>query len=77
MRGAAELGLRTAAIYAEEDKLALHCFKADESYQVGVGKEPMKACLDIDDIIRIARKCGADAIHSDYGFLSESSRRWG
>lgn len=72
MRAATELGMRTVAIYAEEDKLALHRFKADESYQVGADKGPVKAYLDIDDIIRIARKAGADAIHPGYGFLSES-----
>ena len=71
MRAAAELGISTVAIYAEEDKLALHRFKADESYQVGAGKGPVKAYLDIEDIIRIARKCGADAVHPGYGFLSE------
>ncbi|MEL7487656.1 MAG: pyruvate carboxylase, partial [Pseudomonadota bacterium] len=72
MRGAAELGIATVAIYAEEDKLALHRFKADESYQVGAGLGPVKAYLDIDDIIRIARKAGVDAIHPGYGFLSEN-----
>ncbi|WP_375210956.1 ATP-binding protein, partial [Hyphococcus sp.] len=72
MRGAAELGIKTVAIYAEEDKLALHRFKADESYQVGAGLGPVKAYLDIEDIVRIARKCGADAIHPGYGFLSEN-----
>ena len=72
MRAAAELGVCTVAIYAEEDKLALHRFKADESYQVGAGNGPVKAYLDIDDIMRIARKCGADAIHPGYGFLSEN-----
>ncbi|MEM9494467.1 MAG: pyruvate carboxylase [Pseudomonadota bacterium] len=72
MRAAAELGIGTVAIFAEEDKLALHRFKADESYQVGAGKGPVKAYLDIDDIIRIARKSGVDAIHPGYGFLSEN-----
>lgn len=72
MRAATELGIATVAIYAEEDKLALHRFKADESYRVGAGLGPVKAYLDIDDIIRIARKCGADAVHPGYGFLSEN-----
>ena len=72
MRGAAELGIGTVAIYAEEDKLALHRFKADESYRVGEGLGPVKAYLDIDDIVRIARKSGVDAVHPGYGFLSES-----
>ena len=72
MRAATELGLRTVAIYAEEDKLALHRFKADESYRVGAGLGPVKAYLDIDGIIAIAKKCGATLIHPGYGFLSEN-----
>jgi pyruvate carboxylase len=72
MRAATELGLKTVAIYAEEDKLALHRFKADESYRVGAGLGPVKAYLDIDGIIAIAKKCGATLIHPGYGFLSEN-----
>ena len=72
MRAAAELGIRTVAIYSHEDRFALHRFKADESYQVGAGKKPLQAYLDIDDVIRIARAAGADAIHPGYGFLSEN-----
>ena len=72
MRAATELGLKTVAIYAEEDKLALHRFKADESYRVGEGLGPVKAYLDIEGIIAIARKCGATLIHPGYGFLSEN-----
>ncbi|MEL6335234.1 MAG: biotin carboxylase N-terminal domain-containing protein, partial [Pseudomonadota bacterium] len=72
LRAANELGKQTVAIYAEEDKLALHRFKADEAYQVGRGKGPIAAYLDIPDVIRIAKKAGADAIHPGYGFLSEN-----
>src|SRR4051812_30458714 len=72
MRAAAELGIRTVAIYAAEDRFALHRFKADESYLVGEGKKPIAAYLDIDDIIRIAKEAHADAIHPGYGFLSEN-----
>ncbi|MEL6197581.1 MAG: pyruvate carboxylase, partial [Pseudomonadota bacterium] len=72
LRAANELGKRTVAIFAEEDKLALHRFKADEAYQVGRGKGPIAAYLDIADIIRIAKQAGADAIHPGYGFLSEN-----
>ena len=72
MRAAAELGIRTVAIYANEDRYALHRFKADESYRVGAGKQPIAAYLDIDDILRIARQAGVDAIHPGYGFLSEN-----
>jgi pyruvate carboxylase len=72
MRAAAELGIRTVAIYAAEDRFALHRFKADESYLVGEGKKPIAAYLDIDGIIRIALDAGVDAIHPGYGFLSEN-----
>ena len=72
MRAVNELGKRTVAIFAEEDKLSLHRFKADEAYQVGPGKGPVAAYLDIGDIVRVARECGADAIHPGYGLLSEN-----
>ncbi len=72
LRAANELGKQTVAIYAEEDKLSLHRFKADEAYRVGAVKGPIKAYLDIDDIIRTAKACGADALHPGYGLLSEN-----
>jgi pyruvate carboxylase len=71
-RAANELGLRTVAIYSQEDRLALHRFKADEAYQVGVGKGPVEAYLDIAGIIAVAKKHDVDAIHPGYGFLSEN-----
>jgi pyruvate carboxylase len=72
MRAANELGKRTVAIYAEEDKLSLHRFKADEAYKIGEGLGPVAAYLSIDEIIRVAKMCGADAIHPGYGLLSEN-----
>ncbi|WP_182086921.1 pyruvate carboxylase [Aureimonas sp. ME7] len=77
-RAANELGLRTVAIWAEEDKYALHRFKADESYQVGRGAHlprdlgPIESYLSIEEVIRVAKLSGADAIHPGYGLLSES-----
>nr|WP_312826881.1 pyruvate carboxylase [Brucella anthropi] len=77
-RAANELGIKTVAIWAEEDKLALHRFKADESYQVGRGPHlsrdlgPIESYLSIEEIIRVAKLSGADAIHPGYGLLSES-----
>src|SRR5580700_4085646 len=53
-RSAHELHIRTVAIYAHEDRYALHRFKADEAYQIGQGGEPIRAYLDIPAIIRIA-----------------------
>ena len=72
LRAANELGRKTVAIFAEEDKLALHRFKADEAYKVGEGLGPIQAYLSIDEVIRVAKKAGADAIHPGYGFLSEN-----
>ncbi|WP_224823299.1 pyruvate carboxylase [Cognatishimia sp. MH4019] len=72
MRAANELGKRTVAVYAEEDKLSLHRFKADEAYRIGEGLGPVAAYLSIDEIIRVAKQCGADAIHPGYGLLSEN-----
>jgi pyruvate carboxylase len=77
-RAATELGIRTIAIYAEEDKLSLHRFKADEAYLIGRGPHlakplgPLEAYLSIPEVIRVAKEAGADAIHPGYGFLSES-----
>ncbi|MGK6313389.1 pyruvate carboxylase [Neorhizobium sp. DT-125] len=77
-RAANELGIKTVAIWAEEDKLSLHRFKADESYQVGRGPHlskdmgPIESYLSIPEVIRVAKLSGADAIHPGYGLLSES-----
>ena len=71
-RAATELGIETVGIFAKEDEQSLHRFKADEAYLVGEGKKPTEAYLDMDDIIRIAKRSGADAIHPGYGFLSEN-----
>ena len=72
MRAANELGKKTVAIFAEEDKLSLHRFKADEAYRIGEGLGPVAAYLSIDEIIRVAKMSGADAIHPGYGLLSEN-----
>jgi len=73
MRAATELGLRTVAIYAEEDRFSMHRFKADEAYRVGEGKGPVGAYLDIEGIITVAKEHGVDLIHPGYGFLSENA----
>jgi len=71
-RAANEMGIKTVAVFAEEDKLALHRFKADEAYLIGKDLGPVEAYLQIDEYIRIAKLSGADAIHPGYGLLSES-----
>src|SRR5476651_849188 len=72
MRAASELGLRTVAIYSQEDRFSLHRTKADEAYLVGRDKGPVDAYLDIEDVLRIAREAHVDAIHPGYGFLAEN-----
>src|SRR5438034_11746374 len=72
-RAANELGLRTVAVYSNEDRLALHRFKADEAYLIGNGKGPVEAYLDIAGIVAVAKSKGVDAIHPGYGFLSENA----
>src|SRR3954449_7527884 len=71
-RAATELGISTIAVYAEEDRLSLHRFKADEAYQIGEGKGPVEAYLDAEGIVALAKEKGVDAIHPGYGFLSEN-----
>ena len=72
MRAANELGIRTVAIYSQEDRFSLHRTKSDEAYLVGRNKGPIEAYLDIQDILRVARDANVDAIHPGYGFLSEN-----
>src|SRR6478735_10060690 len=74
MRAATELGLRTVAIYAQEDRFSMHRFKADEAYLVGEGKGPVGAYLDIEGIVALAKEKGVDLIHPGYGFLSENAK---
>ena len=72
MRAANEMGKKTVAVFAEEDKLGLHRFKADEAYRIGEGLGPVAAYLSIEEIMRVAKESGADAVHPGYGLLSEN-----
>jgi len=71
-RAAVELGLKTVAVYPVEDRFSLHRMKADEAYQIGEPGHPLRAYLDIDEIMRVAQLAGADAVYPGYGFLSEN-----
>lgn len=71
-RACHELGIRTVAIYSNEDRNSLFRTKADESYLIGKNNGPIDAYLNIDEIIKLAKKKGVDAIHPGYGFLSEN-----
>ncbi len=72
LRAANELGIRTVAVFSQEDRLSLHRFKADEAYLIGEGKGPVQAYLDVEGIVGLAAEKGVDAIHPGYGFLSEN-----
>lgn len=72
IRACHELGIRTVAIYSEEDKRSLFRTKAHEAYLIGKNKGPVEAYLNIDEIIDLALKKHVDAIHPGYGFLSEN-----
>ena len=72
-RAATELGLRTVAIYAEEDRFSRHRFKADEAYQLDTTKGPVGAYLDHEGIVALAKSKGVTLIHPGYGFLSENA----
>jgi pyruvate carboxylase len=72
-RAATELGLRTVAIYAEEDRFSRHRFKADEAYQLDATKGPVGAYLDHEGIVALAKSKGVTLIHPGYGFLSENA----
>lgn len=71
-RAATQLGIRTVAIHTYEDRNSLHRLKADEAYEIGERGHPVRAYLDIDEIVATAKRAGADAVHPGYGFLSES-----
>ena len=72
-RAAYELGAKTVAVYPHEDRNSLHRMKADEAYLIGEKGHPLRAYLDVDEIIRVALHAGADAIYPGYGFLSENA----
>lgn len=73
LRACSELEIRTVAVFTYEDRYSLHRYKADEAYQIGSDADPLKPYLNIEEIIRTAKACGADAIHPGYGFLSENA----
>ncbi|QNK80454.1 pyruvate carboxylase [Nakamurella sp. PAMC28650] len=71
-RAAYELGVASVAVFPYEDRNSLHRQKADESYQIGELGHPVRAYLDVEEIVRAARDSGADAVYPGYGFLSEN-----
>ncbi|MCL2200380.1 MAG: pyruvate carboxylase [Oscillospiraceae bacterium] len=72
-RACTELGLKTVAMYSQEDTYNLFRTKADEAYLIGKNSTPLGAYLDIKSIINLAKAKSVDAIHPGYGFLSENA----
>ncbi|GAB2893707.1 pyruvate carboxylase [Neomicrococcus lactis] len=71
-RAAYELGSKTVAVFPYEDRNSIHRQKADEAYRIGEEGHPVRAYLDVNEIVRVAKESGADAIYPGYGFLSEN-----
>ncbi|MGH3351537.1 MAG: pyruvate carboxylase [Nocardioides sp.] len=71
-RAGFELEAKTVAVFPYEDRGSEHRLKADEAYQIGELGHPIRAYLDPDAIVEVAKQSGADAIYPGYGFLSEN-----
>src|SRR5919205_777275 len=71
-RAGYELGAKTVAVFPNEDRNSIHRQKADEAYLIGEEGHPVRAYLDVDEVLRVAKESGADAIYPGYGFLSEN-----
>ena len=71
-RASYELGAKTVAVFPTEDRNSIHRQKADEAYLIGEEGHPVRAYLDVDEVVRVAKEAGADAIYPGYGFLSEN-----
>ncbi|HEY7734732.1 MAG TPA: biotin carboxylase N-terminal domain-containing protein, partial [Nitrososphaera sp.] len=71
IRGCKELGIKSIAIYSDEDVRAIHVKRADEAYHIGAAA-PAQSYLNMAKIVETAKAAGADAIHPGYGFLSEN-----
>ena len=72
IRAAHELGVEAVAVYSEADRLAPHVLAADEAYLIGPPPSA-QSYLRADVLIEVALRCGAEAIHPGYGFLSENA----
>src|SRR5947209_8931788 len=73
IRACRELGVSSVAVFSDVDRAALHVSKADEAYPIGPAAA-RESYLNMEKIIQTARRCGAEAIHPGYGFLSENAK---
>src|SRR2546430_16215295 len=72
MRTCREMGIPTVAVFSEPDRRAPHVYFAQERQELS-GRSPREAYLDVDQLIDVARRTGADSVHPGYGFLSENA----
>jgi acetyl-CoA carboxylase, biotin carboxylase subunit len=73
IRACREMGITSVAVFSDVDRAALHVRKADEAYSIGAAAA-RESYLNIEKILSVAKKSGAEAIHPGYGFLSENAR---
>ena len=72
IRACKDHGLKSVAVYSEEDRTSIHASMADTAYSLA-GTTAAQTYLNIEKLIEVALKSGADAVHPGYGFLSENA----
>src|SRR6185369_7132405 len=73
IRACREMGITSVAVFSDVDRASLHVMQADEAYPVGPAPA-RESYLNVAKLLDVARRCGAEAIHPGYGFLSENAQ---